>query len=308
MPLISFFFSLSLLLPLSLCMMNNSMSSTQFQYHNGPLLTSPINIYLTWYGSFSPTHKSAISSFFSSFSHPALPPLHPTVSHWWSTTQAYKDLAGKPATKTINLAGKQYSDVACSLGKSLTHSDLITLVKKAITRGSLPLDSNGVYFVLTAADITVEKFCMDSCGFHNNVELVPGRKVVVAHVGDPAMQCPGTCAWPYAKPAYGPPGPALVAPNGVGVDGMVMNLATVMAGAVTNRAGDGWYQGDRLAPLEAVTACPGIFGAGAYPGYPGELLMDRRSKVSFNVYGAGGRKFLLPAIWDLVTGTCKAAA
>lgn len=151
---------------------------------------------------------------------------------------------------------------------------------------------------------------MGSCGFHAGyVEVIKGKeKVVLAHVGDPGQQCPGTCAWPYAVPAYGPPGPALVAPNGVGVDGMVMNLATVIAGAATNPAGDGWYQGDRLAPLEAVTACPGVFGPGAYPGYPGELAVDRRSGASFNAYGAGGRKFLVPAMWDPVTGTCKVIA
>jgi hypothetical protein len=60
-----------------------------------------------------------------------------------------------------------------------------------------------------------------------------------------------------------------------------------------------------LAPLEDVSACPGIFGAGAYPGYPGNLMVDKFSKASYNVYGANGEKFLLPAVWDLVGLTCK---
>ncbi|KAM0947635.1 putative protein EXORDIUM [Dioscorea sansibarensis] len=279
---------------------SNSNSNSQLIYHKGPLLTSPINIYLTWYGSFSPTHFSTISSFFSSFSSSSS-----SISHWWSITQSYKNLAGKPPSTSITLAGTTH--LSSTLGKSLTRSNLITILNHAISKGSLPLDPTGIYFVLTAADVAVERFCMGSCGFHAGyVEVIKGReKLVVAHVGDPGQQCPGTCAWPYAVPAYGPPGPALVAPNGVGVDGMVMNLATVMAGAATNPAGDGWYQGDRLAPLEAVTACRGVFGAGAYPGYPGELAVDHRSGASFNAYGAGGRKHLVPAMWDPVTGTCK---
>ena len=70
--------------------------------------------------------------------------------------------------------------------------------------------------------------------------------IVYAHVGD-AVQCPGFCAWPYALPAYGPPGQALVAPNGVGADGMVINIATILAGAATNPFKTGYFQGDILA-------------------------------------------------------------
>ncbi|KAG5231714.1 protein EXORDIUM [Salix suchowensis] len=177
--------------------------------------------------------------------------------------------------------------------------------KNIVISNKLPVDSNAIYLVLTAKDVNVEKFCMDSCGFHDSVLVTPkGSVIVYAHVGD-AVQCPGFCAWPYAVPAYGPPGQALVAPNGVGADGMVINIATILAGAATNPFKSWYFQGDVLAPLEAVSACPGIFDAGAYPGYPGNLMVDKFSKASYNVYGANGEKFLLPAVWDLVGLTCK---
>ncbi|KAE8692040.1 hypothetical protein F3Y22_tig00110863pilonHSYRG00092 [Hibiscus syriacus] len=130
-------------------------------------------------------------------------------------------------------------------------------------------------------------------------------QVVFAHVGDPTVQCHGLCAWPYALPAYGPPGQALVAPNGIGTDGMIINIATLLAGAASNPFKTGYFQGDALAPLEAVAACPGIFGSGAYPGYPGALLVNKMSKASYNAYGANGRQFILPAIWDLISLNCK---
>ncbi|KAK9136790.1 hypothetical protein Sjap_007384 [Stephania japonica] len=280
-------------------------TSSLVTYHKGPLLAGPksINVYLIWYGLFSPMQKSTITSFLASFN----PISHqtPSVSTWWMTTQAYRDLGGRGVSSTVRLAG-QASDIKSSLGKTLKRADIAVLVRRAISSKVFGVDQNGVYLVLTSQDVTVERFCMGSCGFHDNLAVSTRVRVVYAHVGDPATQCPSLCAWPFAAPAYGPPGqPVLRAPNGIGTDGMVMNIATILAGAATNPFKNGYFQGDPLAPLEAVTACPGVFGAGAYPGYPGKLFVSATSKASFNAYGAGGKVFLLPAIWDLVSMSCK---
>ncbi|WOL06673.1 protein EXORDIUM-like 1 [Canna indica] len=282
---------------------SSSSISTTLNYHKGSLLSSPTSTYIIWYGAFPPAYRAAVTDFFASF-RPSDSSPQPTVSKWWATIQQYKALAGKPASAAVKVGG-EISDSAYSLGKSLARSTLADLVRSAIAKGSFPLDLAGVYLVLTAADVAVDRFCTSSCGFHGTTLVSAGKRVVVAHVGDPGAQCPGLCAWPYAAPAYGPPGPPLVAPNGVGVDGTIVNIATVIAGAVTNPFGDGFYQGDRLAPLEAATACAGEFGEGAYPGYTGALMIDGESKASFNAFGAGGRRFLLPAIWEPLSGKCK---
>ncbi|KAM0035973.1 putative protein EXORDIUM [Helianthus debilis subsp. tardiflorus] len=86
---------------------------------------------------------------------------------------------------------------------------------------------------------------------------------------------------------------------------MIINIATVLAGTMTNPFDGGYFQGLAMAPLEVVTACTGIFGSGAYPGYPGSLLVDKRTNVSYNAQGEMGRKYLLPARWDPHTSTCK---
>ncbi|XP_010245464.2 PREDICTED: protein EXORDIUM-like 2 [Nelumbo nucifera] len=282
-------------------------TSTQLKYHNGPLLTGPtINIYLIWYGPFSLTNRTIISNFFASLDPSTAHSLRrqPTVSTWWATAKSYKDATGKPVSGSVKLA-REVGDVNYSRGKNIKRADIAILVKNAIAQKAFPVDPTGIYFVLTAADVTVEKFCMGSCGFHDSFMVSPTERVVYAHVGDPHAQCPSLCAWPYAVPSYGPPGPALVAPNSVGMDAMVVNIATVLAGAATNPLKTGYFQGDALAPLEAVTACPGIFGADAYPGYPGKLMVDQASKGSFNVYGAEGRMFLVPGMWDPLSLTCK---
>ncbi|PIA61251.1 hypothetical protein AQUCO_00300646v1 [Aquilegia coerulea] len=282
---------------------------SELTYHKGPIMTgpSPINLYIIWYGVFSPMHKTTITDFFASFNQNLNPKLDPTVSKWWKTTQFYKDTKGKSVSGTVKLLG-EVSDAKCSLGKNLKRANIAFLVKRMIATKTFLADPTAIYFVLTASDVIVEQFCMNSCGFHNTVLVSPSQRVVYAHVGDPGTQCPGLCAWPYAAPAYGPPGKALVAPNGVGADGMVMNVATILSGAATNPFNTGYFQGDALAPLEALTACSGVFGEGAYPGYPGKLLVDLKNKASYNVYGVKGRKFLLPAMWDLLSKTCKVGA
>ncbi|CAI9763867.1 unnamed protein product [Fraxinus pennsylvanica] len=108
------------------------------------------------------------------------------------------------------------------------------------------------------------------------------------------------------QPIYGPQGPPLVAPNNdVGLDGMVINLASLLAGTATNPFGNGYYQGPSDAPLEAASACPGVYAKGAYPGYAGDLLVDPTTGASYNANGVNGRKYLVPALYDPTTKLCS---
>ncbi|GLJ53522.1 hypothetical protein SUGI_1141980 [Cryptomeria japonica] len=150
----------------------------------------------------------------------------------------------------------------------------------------------------------VENFCSSSCGFHDSSKA--GIDYAYAWVGNSATQCPGQCAWPFHQPIYGPQSPPLLPPNGdVGIDGMMINIAATVAGAVTNPFKSGYFQGDAAAPLEAVSACPGMYGSGAYPGYAGQLLVDETTGASYNAHGLNGRRFLLPAMWDPTSRSCK---
>jgi Phosphate-induced protein 1 conserved region len=78
----------------------------------------------------------------------------------------------------------------------------------------------------------------------------------------------------------------------------------MMAGTVTNPFQNGFYQGPKEAPLEAATACTGMYAKGAYPGYAGDLLVDRTTSASYNANGVNGRKYLVPAIFDPATSSC----
>lgn len=262
------------------------------KYHNGALLKGNITVNLIWYGQFTPIQRSIIVDFIQSLNSPLAPV--PSASSWWTTTGKYK---GGSSTLVV---GKQILHEAYTLGKSLKTMHLVALSHKVNQLGAINV-------VLTAKDVTVDGFCMSRCGTHGSTP-VGNRKARAAYVwvGNSETQCPGQCAWPFHQPIYGPQTPPLVAPNGdVGVDGMIINLATLLAGTVTNPFNNGYFQGPATAPLEAVSACTGVFGSGAYPGDPGKVLVDKTSGASYNANGVNGRKYLLPAMWDPQTSACK---
>ncbi|KAG6544374.1 hypothetical protein Mapa_014208 [Marchantia paleacea] len=274
-------------------------------YHNGPLMThgTSIPVYIIWYGTFSKGQKTILTDFFASFGS-SLPA--PSVSSWWKITSGYT-ASGSPVPRSVRVM-KQMSDSKYSKGKVLKNADLESLVLGSLT--IFPADSNAIYFVFTASDVDVEDFCMNSCASHfaTAPSAATGNKnLPFVWVGNAGIKCPGLCSWPFAKPAYGPPGAPLLPPNGdVGTDGMVINTASMVAGTATNPFNTGYYQGDAGYPYEAATACAGIYGANAYPGYPGDLLVDATTGASYNAVGANQRKFLLPALWMPATQKCTA--
>ncbi|CAN6253221.1 unnamed protein product [Urochloa humidicola] len=270
-------------------------ASDQLTYHQGTVLSGDIPVSILWYGKFTPAQKSIVSDFLLSLT-TAPGAATPSAGQWWGTIdQLYLSSAAASATPARVLLDTQVSDEARSLGDSLTLSQVEELAARAGGK------KGGVALVLTDEDVAVEGFCSSRCGKHGAVS-----QSAYIWVGNAAKQCPGQCAWPFAQPQYGPQGKPLVAPNGdVGMDGLVMVLATVVAGTVTNPYGDAFYQGPKEAPLEACTACPGVYGSGAYPGFPGNLLDDQTTGVSYNANGVNGRKYLLPALYNPATSTCS---
>ncbi|CAI9116269.1 OLC1v1017367C1 [Oldenlandia corymbosa var. corymbosa] len=281
-----------------------------FQYHNGPLLSGKISLNLIWYGKFTSSERSIVADFItslSSTSNPTTTKNQPSVATWWKSTEKYFNLVkSKRGSPLVLSLGTQIIDESYSLGKILTEQNIKQLAAKGPQR-------NAINIVLTAADVTPARFCSSTCGSHGSLlsskSATPKGKIykfAYIWVGNSATQCPGKCAWPFHQPTYGPQNPPLVAPNNnVGIDGMIINIATLLAGTATNPFGNGYFQGPATAPLEAATACQGIYGSGAYPGNAGNLLVDPTTGGSYNAVGGNGRKYLLPALIDPSTATCS---
>ncbi|GJS68566.1 ribonuclease H-like domain-containing protein [Tanacetum coccineum] len=225
----------------------------------------------------------------------------PSVSTWWKTTKKHQT----KATKSLKLKlGKQISDEKYSFGKSLTDKDIFAIASKGETR-------NAINIVLTASDVLVDGFCSSRCESHGSspasTKTVKGKNYKFAYiwVGNSETQCPRKCTWPFHKPIYGLQVAPLVAPNNdVNVDGMVINLASLLDGTATNPFGNGYYQGDEDAPLEATSVCPGVYTKGAYHGYAGDLLIDATTGASYNAHGTNRRKYVLSALYDPSSSTC----
>jgi hypothetical protein len=273
-------------------------ASELLRYHDGAVLQGRIPVSILLYGRFTPAQKAVVVDFLQSLTTASRAPT-PSVSQWWNTiNQLYLSKAkSQPnGAAQVALAG-QATDENCSLGQLLKLSQLPALVARAGPK------KGGIALVLTAQDVAADGFCMSRCSLHGSDARA---RTTYVWVGNAATQCPGQRAWPFHQPVYGPQTPPLIPPKGdVGVDGMVMNIASMVAGTVTNPFRDGFYQGDRNAPLEAATACPGVYGSGAYPGFAGNLAVDRTTGASYNANGANGRKFLLPALYDPATVTCS---
>lgn len=279
--------------------------SMAMEYHNGHLLTGPTSVNLIFYGKFTPAQRAIVSDFITSLSSTSA---RPSVSTWWSNTlKLYTPSSHRPASSPLQLSlVSQTLDDGYSLGRRLRLKHIVRLA--SAKGGAKP---NSVNIVLTAADVVVDGFCSIRCGTHGSSRwgMPKGSKFAYIWVGNSATQCPGHCAWPFHRPIYGPQTPALVAPNNdVGVDGMVINIASLLANTVTNPFGKGYFQGPAEAPLEAASACAGVYGKGAYPGYAGELLVDATTGASYNAQGVNGRKYLLPAVLDPSTSKCSTLA
>ncbi|CBI19185.3 unnamed protein product, partial [Vitis vinifera] len=173
------------------------------QYHNGPLLSGKISINLIWYGKFKPSQRAIVSDFITSLSSSKTTPHQPSVAAWWNTIDKYYLLIKSKKSTSLGLSlGTQILDENYSLGKSLTSRNLKQLAAKG-------QQSNAINVVLTSSDVAF----------------------AYIWVGNSETQCPGQCAWPFHQPIYGPQSPPLSAPNNdVGMEGIVMNLASLLAG------------------------------------------------------------------------------
>ena len=167
---------------------NQPAASFSIDYHSGPILNKTTSAYVIYYGNWPTNSQNIINSFLGKLSGTGL--------HNIQTT--YYDSAGVHIQNVVKYGSKNIFHDNYSLGKSLTDADLQTIVSNAISGGHLPANAEGVYFILTAKDVTVNalggSFCSLFCGYHSpSTSIVTGETINYAMVGNPA-RCPSGCA------------------------------------------------------------------------------------------------------------------
>lgn len=258
------------------------------EYHGGPVMLGPHNVYFIWYGNFS-----------GNVALDMLPDLIKGLngSLYFNTNTTYGDATANIAN-TVAMAGQTFDNY--SQGTALNSTTLNSVLLSPFNKGALPVDPNGIYFVLTSPDVTLtfppapdgspQGFCTAFCGFHTRRTLTNGitsTDITLAFVGDPATQCPrghpgGTCS------------AQTLSPNGnEGADAMASVMAHELNETVTDPHGDAWFHTDTAG--ENGDLCNFKYGAATTPfdfstTFP--ALNGAHADVVLN-----GRQFLIQSNW-----------
>jgi hypothetical protein len=204
------------------------------QYHGGQILddANGVNAYFIRYGDWSKdtAAQKVLVNFIT----------HIGGSSYFNVNTTYYSLApgpnGKPAVKDRVINAVHYmgsTTDSYSYGSTIDDNALANIVGNAVTDGRLPLDINGVYFVLTSADVMeASGFCTAYCAFHGYASSPDGTiNLPTAFVGNAELQCPNFCIWDDQTPLSG----------NLGADGMANMMAHELEESVTDPFGDAWW-------------------------------------------------------------------
>lgn len=188
------------LAPLTSAIADVTTGQNGISHHGGPLMTGATNVYIVWYGNWksSAKTKQLITSFINSL----------TGSTLYNINTSYKDANGKPVLNLIQLVAQTTDNY--SQGKALTDYGVALTVFKAMQKGALPKDKNGVYLVLTSPDVTeTSGFGTNYCGWHSYFTL-SNTDYKFSFVGNPLKIAPKACGVRSVSPNGDPAGDAMV--------------------------------------------------------------------------------------------------
>jgi hypothetical protein len=212
----------------------HKVTGSGINYHGGPVMLGTTNIYYIWYGNWSGNSATTI-----------LTDLANGIggSPYFNINTTYYNGANTHVSNLVAFAGSTSDNY--SQGAALSDSGVQAVVSSAVNTGKLPKDTNGVYFVLTSADVNeTSGFCTQYCGWHTH-GTISGSDIKFAFIGNPD-RCPSACA----AQSTGPNGNA-------GADGMASIISHELEEAVTDPDLNAWY--DRTG-AENADKCAWTFG------------------------------------------------
>jgi hypothetical protein len=237
-------------------------------YNGGPVMLGNVNMYYIWYGNWSGNTATTILTDFANGIGNSL--YYAINTTYYSGSGSTKNFISNAVTY-MGSTTDNYSQ-----GTSLSDAQVQAVVASAITSGRLPRDANGVYFVLTSADVTASSgFCTQYCGWHTYA-TISGSNIKYSFVGNPD-RCPSSCA----AQTTGPNGNA-------GADGMASIIAHELEEAVTDPNLNAWY--DRRG-YENADKCAWTFGT--------TYTVSNGSKANMKL---GTRDYLIQQNWVNASG------
>jgi hypothetical protein len=196
-------------------------------YHGGPILLGSVPVYIIYYGTFPSNTISIVNDFFSTIG----------GSLQYNVNTTYFNGQGTHIQNSISFStsGNVYND-NYSLGKTFNGNTVQTVVKNAIQGGHLPADATGIYFVVTAMDVTIPGFCNSFCAYHaNSTSIISGLDIKYSLIPDPTQACAG-CDGNVT--IFG----QNITPNGdLGADEMTDSIMHELSEAVTDPDINAWF-------------------------------------------------------------------
>jgi hypothetical protein len=245
-------------------------NSNGINYNGGPVMVSGVNIYYIWYGNWSiNTATTILTDFAESIG----------GSPYFNINTTYYNGSSTHIPNLVSYAGATTDNYSRG-ATGLSDADIQTIVSSAISSGALGKpDPNGVYFVLTSADVTKSGFCTSYCGWHTHgtyTDTTGKTDIKYSFVGNPA-QCITACA------------AQSVSPNGnAGADGMVSIIAHELEEAATDPDLNAWYD---TRGYENADKCAWTFGT--------EYTASNGAKYNMTL---GGQKYLIQRNWVNASG------
>jgi hypothetical protein len=199
-------------------------ASDLLNYNGGPVMTGQTHIYYIYYGDWSvdPNAAGILSTFANNLN----------GSAYYNILTQYSSGSGNSAafiTNSVVLSGTANSTYTAANPTNLSDSDIQGIVQAAISNHSLPLDANGVYFVLTAPGVGESSgFLSSYCGWHT-AAFLNNTWVKYAFVGDAGNN--SGCSVQFGNSPNGDPP----------VDAMISVLAHELSETVTDPILNAWY-------------------------------------------------------------------
>ena len=214
----------------------NQVGTNGINYHNGPVMLGTTHIYYIWYGDWST--DAPANAILTNFAN------HIGGSPYFNINTTYTDGSNRPVSNAVTLAG---STTDTSAKTALSDSDIFAVVTRAFTNG-MPVDANGVYFVLTAPGVTATSgFLTQYCGWHT-AGSYSGTVVKYAFVGDAKGPNLHNCALQTSNGPNGDPS----------ADAMVSVVAHELEETVTDPQLSAWW--DDASGGENADKCAWTFG------------------------------------------------
>jgi hypothetical protein len=202
-------------------------------------------------------------------------------SDYFKIQQSYGSGVTNTMSGRLAFGGAVYDSY--SKGATIDNGLVIDIVAAQISTGKLPANANGIYLVLTSADVKEGAFCTNYCGYHSYA-WAGGAFIQYSFVGNG-----DGCASQRTCKAQ-----TTVSPNdNTGADGMMNVIAHEIVEAATDPWLNAWYF---ASGNENADQCQWTFGT-TYTTANGALA---------NMKLANGKDYMIQRNWvNLAEGYCS---